>query len=87
MEVSGPHFSVVAALLHQRPDLMSDDPYEGFLKAKEAALLAELASVRLEARAARRLHHRVKFGDRALCLRLRMSLQRKGASPCGKPPS
>ena len=44
--MSGPRSSIVAALLHQRPDLMSDDPYEGFLKAKEAALLAELASVR-----------------------------------------
>jgi hypothetical protein len=44
--MSGPRFSVVAALLHDWPDLMSDDPYEGFLRAKEAALLAELASVR-----------------------------------------
>jgi hypothetical protein len=43
--MSEPRFTAVAALLHERP-LMSDDPYEGFLKAKEAALLAELASVR-----------------------------------------
>jgi hypothetical protein len=44
--MSGQRFSIVAALLHQRPDFMSDDPYEGFLRAKEAALMAELASVR-----------------------------------------
>lgn len=45
MDISGSRFSIVAAFLHERPD-MSDDAYEGFLKAKEAALLAELAAVR-----------------------------------------
>ena len=45
--MSGPRFTVVAALLHGQPDLMADDnPYEVFLRSKEAALMAELASVR-----------------------------------------
>src|SRR5262245_37137719 len=42
----GVRSTIVAALLHDRPKPMSDDPYEAFLKAKEQALLAELASVR-----------------------------------------
>ena len=45
--MSGPRFTVVAALLHGQPDLMADDnKYEVFLRGKEAALMAELAAVR-----------------------------------------
>jgi hypothetical protein len=43
--MSDTRLSLVAAFLHEWQD-MSDNPYEGFLKAKEAALLAELAAVR-----------------------------------------
>jgi hypothetical protein len=45
--MSEPRFTIVAALLHERPDLMADDnEYEVFLRGREASLMAELAAVR-----------------------------------------
>ena len=46
--MTGPRFTVVAAMLHRQPEhpMSDDNQYEMFLRGREAALMAELAAVR-----------------------------------------